>query len=241
MKRRLAGPRSVTEAIRANAGQVIVLYFDPNVRAATEVVKEAGERGVKVEERTARDLDALADGLRHQGVLAITGEYSYLDLEELLEKAGPAPLIVALDEITDPHNLGAIVRSAVALGADGILTLKDRAAPVTPVAVRAAAGATEHARIARVTNLSRTLIDLAQRDFQIVGLAAEGDTLISQLPEAPFGRVLVIGSEGKGLRPLVRKQCAILARIDLPGAIASLNASVAAGIALYEASRQRGR
>jgi 23S rRNA (guanosine2251-2'-O)-methyltransferase len=240
MKRRLAGPRSVTEALRANVSQIVVVYFDPQVRSAAEVAKEAGERGARVEEKTARDLDALTpDGLRHQGILAISGEYSYVDLDELMRQAGERPLLVALDEITDPHNLGAIIRSAVALGANGILTLKDRAAPVTGVAVRAAAGATEHARIARVTNLSRTLAELAERDLQIVGLAGEGDTLISELPEAPAGRVLVIGSEGKGLRPLVRKHCQVLARIDLPGAIASLNASVAAGIALYEASRQR--
>jgi 23S rRNA (guanosine2251-2'-O)-methyltransferase len=239
VKRRLAGPHGVTEAIRANPGQVVILYFDPGVRTASEVAREASERGVRIEERTGRDLDALADGLRHQGVLAITGEFSYVDLDELLRQAGERPLIVALDEITDPHNLGAIVRSAVALGADGIITLKDRAAPVTAVAVRAAAGATEHARIARVTNLSRTLVELAERDLSIVGLAGEGETLISELPEAPAGRVLVIGSEGKGLRPLVRKHCHLLARIELPGAIASLNASVAAGIALYEASRQR--
>lgn len=240
MKRRLAGPRSVTEALRANVSQIVVVYFDPSVRSAAEVAKEAAQRGARVEERAARDLDALTpDGLRHQGVLAISGEYSYVDLDELMRQAGERPLLVALDEITDPHNLGAIIRSAVALGANGILTLKDRAAPVTGVAVRAAAGATEHARIARVTNLSRTLAELAERDLQIVGLAGEGDTLISELPEAPAGRVLVIGSEGKGLRPLVRKHCQVLARIDLPGAIASLNASVAAGIALYEASRQR--
>ncbi len=240
MKRRLAGPRSVTEALRANVGAIVVVYFDPSVRAAADVAKEAAQRGARVEERTARDLDALTpDGLRHQGVLAISGEYSYVDLDELMRQAGERPLIVALDEITDPHNLGAIIRSAVALGADGILTLKDRAAPVTGVAVRAAAGATEHARIARVTNLARTLAELAERDLQIVGLAGEGDARIAELPEPPAGRVLVIGSEGKGLRPLVRKHCHLLARIDLPGAIASLNASVAAGIALYEASRQR--
>lgn len=239
MKRRLAGTHGVAEATRAQPGQIVVVYFDPTVRAAADVAKEAAGRGVKIEERTGRELDALADGLRHQGVLAITGEYSYVDLSELLERAGPAPLLVALDEITDPHNLGAIVRSAVALGADGIITLKDRAAPVTPVVVRVAAGATEHARIARVTNLARTLHELAERDLSIVGLAGEGDARIAELPPAPFGRVLVVGSEGKGLRPLVRKHCHLLARIDLPGPIASLNASVAAAIALYEAARQR--
>lgn len=238
MKRRIVGPRAVAEAVRAHPGQVVVVYFDPSVRAAAEVAREAGGRGVKIEERSQRDLDGLAGELRHQGVLAITGEFSYLPLEALYEGVDQ-PLLVALDEITDPHNLGAIIRSAVALGADGIITLKDRAAPVTPVAVRAAAGATEHAKVARVTNLARTLADLGDQELSIVGLAAEGDVEIGALPPAPRGRVLVVGSEGKGLRPLVRKHCHVLARIPLPGAIASLNASVAAGIALFEAARQR--
>ncbi len=239
MKRRIAGPRAVVEAVRAGAGQLVVVYFDPQVRAAGEAAQEAAARGVKVEERAARELDALAGELRHQGVLAIAGEFSYVPLEALYE-GEDEPLLVALDEITDPHNLGAIVRSAVALGASGVITLKDRAAPVTPVVVRAAAGATEHAKIARVTNLARTLAQLAEQDLQIVGLAAEGDVDIGALPDAPRGRVLVVGSEGRGLRPLVRRHCQVLASIPLPGTIASLNASVAAGIALYAAAAQRG-
>jgi 23S rRNA (guanosine2251-2'-O)-methyltransferase len=175
---------------------------------------------------------------RSQGLLALAGEYPYVG-PDLLDTLGDGALIVALDEITDPHNFGAIVRSAVAFGADAILTLKDRAAPATPVVVRASAGATEHARIVRITNLARTLASLREDGRQIVGLAAEGDASISALPPADRGRVLVIGSEGHGLRPLVRKQCDVLARIAMPGRIASLNASVAAGIALHAVSQQR--
>nr|MDQ3033755.1 RNA methyltransferase [Myxococcota bacterium] len=133
-----------------------------------------------------------------------------------------------------------IVRSAVAFGADAVVTLKDRAAPVTPVVVRASAGATEHARIVRVTNLARSLAALSeQHGLQVVGLAADGEVDIDALPEADRGRVIVIGSEGKGMRPLVRKQCTVVARIPILGPVASLNASVAAGIALHAASRQR--
>ena len=187
------------------------------------------------------ELDALAEGLRHQGVVAITGDFPYLDLEGLLAGIEGAPFLLALDEITDPHNFGAMIRSAVALGAHGVLTLKDRAAPVTGAVVRASAGATEHARIARVTNLARTLTELRdERGLSIVGLAADGDRDIDALDEAPQGRVIVVGSEGKGLRPLVRKQCTELARIPMTNAIASLNASVAASIALF-ATRPRVR
>jgi 23S rRNA (guanosine2251-2'-O)-methyltransferase len=172
-------------------------------------------------------------------VVAVAGEYPYLSLAELLAALPARALLVALDQVTDPHNFGAIVRSAVALGADGVLTLKDRAAPVTPVVVRASAGATELARIARVTNLARTLGELRERGLQIVGLDAEGTTRLRELPAAEAGRVLVVGSEGHGLRRLVREQCDVLASIELGGRLGSLNASVAAGIALYESMQQR--
>jgi 23S rRNA (guanosine2251-2'-O)-methyltransferase len=240
VKRIVIGPRAVHEALAAHAGDVSAVFVQEDARRAlSEVAAEAGRRGVKVEERTQAELDALAKGLKHQGIVAITGAYPYADLDTVLAKAVHPPLLVALDEITDPHNLGAIVRSAVAFGADGVVTLKHRAAPVTPVVVRASAGATEHARIVRVTNLARTLADLAERGLSIVGLDAAGDADLHALPPAPDGRVLVVGAEGKGLRRLVREHCTVLARIAHPGPVASLNASVAASIAMYEAWRQR--
>jgi 23S rRNA (guanosine2251-2'-O)-methyltransferase len=235
MSRVVAGPRAVLEAVRARPGAIAVVYVEPGARRALrEVADEVKARGVKIEDRTQSELDALASP-RHQGIVAIAGEYRYAELEDVI---GEKALIVALDEITDPHNLGAIVRSAVALGASGVVTLQDRAAPVTPVVVRASAGATEHAKIVRVTNLARTLASLKHdHGMQIVGLAHDGDVHIDALPAADGGRVLVIGSEGKGMRPLVRKQCDVVARIELAGPVASLNASVAAGIALFAARR----
>ncbi|AKF07088.1 23S rRNA (guanosine(2251)-2'-O)-methyltransferase RlmB [Sandaracinus amylolyticus] len=242
MKRVVAGPRAVIEALRARAGAIHVIYVEEGAKPSRELETELRAKNVKVEPRPRAELEALAPDGRHQGIVAITGEYPYASLEEALVAARERPLFVALDEITDPHNFGAIVRSAVAFGADGVLTLKDRAAPVTPVVVRASAGATEHARIARVTNLARTLASLAEdHEMQIVGLAMDGDVAIDELPAAERGRVLVIGSEGKGMRPLVRKQCTVVARIDMEGPVASLNASVAAGIALHAASRARAR
>ena len=236
MKRLLAGPRAVEEALRADAQRVAVVYA--SAERARELEALAARAKVRCEIRSAAELDALAGELRHQGVLAIAGEYAYAELDELQLPA--APLLVALDQITDPHNFGAIVRSAVAFGADAIITLKDRAVPVTPVVVRASAGATERARITRVTNLARTLKQLGDQGFTRVGLDAEGTQSIGDVPFG-VGRVLVIGSEGEGLRRLTRESCDVLARIDMPGGFESLNASVAASIALYESAQARKR
>ncbi len=239
MSRVVTGVRAVQEALRSRGTQIQALYIAEDARRAlSQLADEAARGGVRVESKSPSELDALAEGHKHQGVVAITGEFDYADFDQLL--AAEPRLLLALDQVTDPHNFGAIVRSAVAFGVDGILTLKKRAAPVTPVVVRASAGATEHARIAKVTNLARTLADLAKRDFQVVGLDAEGEHEIGQLPPAPFGRVLVVGAEGKGLRRLVRERCTHLARIPMGGPVASLNASVAAAIALYATLRTDG-
>lgn len=241
MSRRVSGRRAVAEALeRGGQGLPSVVYVDdPKGKSLRDLVELAKRQRVMVEPRSKLELDALADGVRHQGVVAIIGDYDYSSLEAILAAAGDDPLIVALDEITDPHNLGAIVRSAVAFGVDGVLVPKHRAATVTPVVVRASAGATEHARIAKITNLQRTLLSLGEKGLSIVGLAGEGEHLITELPPAPLGRVVVVGSEGSGLRRMVRERCDVLARIEQSGPIASLNASVAAGIALHEAARHR--
>ena len=240
MKRLLLGPHAVAEGLRAAPDRITVVYTTEDARGAlADLLRLARDRNVRCEPRQRLELDALADGVRHQGVVAITGEFSYLSLPELLTALPERPLLLALDQVTDPHNFGAIVRSAVALGAHGLLTLKDRAAPVTPVVVRASAGATELARIARVTNLARSLGELRDAGWQAIGLDAEGTTDLRDLPRAEAGRVLVIGSEGHGLRRLVREQCDVLASIPLHGRLGSLNASVAAGIALYESLHQR--
>lgn len=241
MKRILTGPRFVLEALRGRSVTSLraIHIQRGKTRDFAELVAEAERREVKVVEVDRRRLDQLADGVRHQGVVATAGDYPYAHLDEILEVA-ETPLLVALDEITDPHNFGAIVRSAVAMGADALIVPKRRSAPITAVVARASAGATEHAHIVEVTNLQRTLLELGELGLSIVGLAGEGDTSLSALPDAPLGRVLVVGSEGKGLRRMVRERCHCLASIALPGPVESLNASVATGIALYEASRQRG-
>ncbi|HEX6244517.1 MAG TPA: 23S rRNA (guanosine(2251)-2'-O)-methyltransferase RlmB, partial [Polyangiales bacterium] len=220
--------------LHAHANEIAIVYVaEEGRRELQELAELCHQRKVALETRLPAELERLAKGQKHQGVVAIAGSYSYLSFEELMTQLPERPLLVALDEITDPHNFGAIVRSAVALGAHGIITLKHRAAPVTPVVVRASAGATEHARIARVANLAQTLEALRERGHDVLGLAAEGAVDLHTLERAEGGRVLVVGSEGRGLRRLVREHCTQLVRIPMPGPIASLNASVAAAIALY--------
>jgi 23S rRNA (guanosine2251-2'-O)-methyltransferase len=237
MKRLLAGPRALEEALGADPTRIVVVYA--SAERLRDLDAQLRQSQVKAELRSSAELDQLARGLRHQGVLAITGDYPYAELENVLERAPAGALLVALDQVSDPHNLGAIVRSSVAFGADAVITLKDRAAPVTPVVVRASAGATERARIARVTNLARTLGNLRDQGMQVLGLAADAQTTLDQVPYEAAGRVLVIGSEGDGLRRLTREQCDTLVRIEMPGGFESLNASVAASIALYESARAR--
>lgn len=244
MKRYLCGVHAVREALASHAKDVAVVYVAGDVARGplAELAALAKAQRVTLESAQPQALDALAGGVRHQGAVAVVGgDYPYVDLDALLERArkrSERPLVVCLDEVTDPHNFGAIVRSAVALGGDGVVTLKDRAAPVTPVVVRTSAGATEHCAIARVVNLARALEALSRAGYRTVGLDAEGTASLEEV-DLTGPVALVVGSEGSGLRRLVRERCDVLARIPLGGPVASLNASVAAGVAIYEVTRQR--
>lgn len=242
MKRILAGPRFILEALDRD---------DPAPLEAVYIVGgEAGKRhqkiaalarsyAIRVEEVSRRRLDELSGGLRHQGIVAIAPEFPYLSLEELIAKLGERPLLIALDEITDPHNLGAIIRSAVAFGADGILLPERRSAGVTGAVSRSSAGAVEHARIARVVNLAQAIDTLKSRGLFAIGLAGEAAHSLENFQPSPGGDLLIVGSEGRGLRALTRKRCDQLLRIEMSGKINSLNASVAAGIALHSLHQKR--
>lgn len=243
MKRYLCGAHAVREALAADPrGVALILVTDDSPRAAyAPVIDLARRAGVEVQTRSVAELDGLAKGLRHQDIIGIRGgDYPYFDLDGALGAASDPAVIVALDEITDVHNFGAIVRSCVVFGADAVITLRDRAAPVNAAVVRASAGATEHARIARVTNLARALAQLAERDIVTIGLDASAERTLAET-DLTVPLALVVGSEGRGLRRLVRQGCTTLARIPMVGPISSLNASVAAAIALYEVARQRGQ
>lgn len=237
MSRTLTGPRFVTEALRGHA-RIDKLWVRKGFE--DEDLRNAADRaGVVITEVGADELSAKAQGRQHRGVVALAQDYRYVDLEDIMVQATTPPLLLALDEISDPQNMGAILRSAVAFGVDGVVVPKRRSAPVSDAVVRASAGASEHARIAEVTNLQRTLQLLQRQQLEVVGLDTGGSLTIDALEPVPAGRILVVGSEGRGLRRLVRERCDILVRIEQRGPVESLNASVAAAIAIYELSKKR--
>ena len=204
------------------------------------LIKEAKAEGTIVDEVDSRRLSSLTQGGNHQGIVAQVAPYVYWDLPALIARAKqtPDPVIVIADGIEDPHNLGAIVRTAEALGVAGIVIPKRRAAGVTSTVMKVAAGALENMAIARVTNLNQAIAQLKEDGFWIYGTTADTDNLLHQTNFS--GAVgLVIGSEGRGLSQLTEKNCDQLVAIPLVGKTPSLNASVAAAIALYEVFRQR--
>jgi 23S rRNA (guanosine2251-2'-O)-methyltransferase len=208
-----------------------------------EIVEIATEKNIKVIWTTKRDLSSLSGAGVHQGVVAFVNPFAYSSLENVLERGRAHdrhPLILALDSIQDPHNLGALVRSALALGADGVLIPKDRACEVTAVAAKSSAGAVAHLPIVRVTNLKRTLTELQKEGFWLVGTVADGGQPLQSLDFLqPI--VLIIGSEGKGIRQKLAEACDFRARIPMVGDIGSLNAASAGSICLYEVLRQRAQ
>jgi 23S rRNA (guanosine2251-2'-O)-methyltransferase len=210
-----------------------------------ELAALARRHNIAVDLREAAELDALAGpGANHQGVVAVAGAYRYAELDDLVDRAaaaGPDGLLVALDGVTDPHNLGAIARSAHAFGAQGLLVPRDRSAGVTPAVTKASAGAIEHLAVARVTNLVRALEDLKRAGLWTAALAAGPGARPLWQVDATVPLCLVLGAEGSGLRRLVARTCDLTLEIPMSaGGVGSLNVSVAAGIALYEIVRQRG-
>ena len=242
--RAVYGMNPVRELLRARGEDLSELWLaegSERGRAFADLARLARERGAKIREAPRQKLDRLAGTDRHQGVVAVVAEYRYRELEDLLEAArvaGEAPLLVVLDGIEDPQNLGAIIRSAHALGAHGVVIPKDRAASVTPAVAKCSAGAVEHCPVARVTNLAQTVERLKEARIWTVATDAEGSEDLSQV-DLSVATALVMGSEGSGVRPLVRRTCDRIVRIPMKGKVSSLNASASAAIALYEAARQR--
>ena len=234
---RVYGIHPVLEALRA--GRVTALRM--SVRAddrLSELVRVAEQQGVRVRRATVDELDRLARQGAHQGVVADVHEADRLSVEDLVAGAKGAPLVVVLDGIEDPHNVGAIIRTVDAAGADGVIRQARHAARLDGAAAKASAGAVSHVRIAEVVNIARALESLKDAGVWTIGLAADGatpyDAIDFRLPSA-----VVVGAEGTGLRRLIRERCDWLASIPLAGHVQSLNVSVAAGIALFEAVRQR--
>lgn len=231
----LSGIHPIVEALKAKRplDRILVAQGAGGPRIQ-EVIDLARRSSVPVRFEPRNALDRLAGSSAHQGVVAMGAARKYADLDE----AAAGELIVVLDGIEDPHNLGAIIRTAHAAGAASIVIPERRAASVTDVVAKAAAGALEHLPVARVTNINRTLEELKERGFWIYGLDERG--------EEPYDRIdygsptaIVLGGEGKGLHEQVRKHCDLLVRIPMAGKISSLNVSVAAGVVLFEWKRRR--
>ncbi|MCC6995401.1 MAG: 23S rRNA (guanosine(2251)-2'-O)-methyltransferase RlmB [Deltaproteobacteria bacterium] len=253
--RQVYGVNPVRELIKKRADDVVVVYLlEGETGPALHALRaELATRKVPVEQRSRAELDLIAgDGSRHQGVIAVAGEYPYSTTADMLKRAadaGEPALILALDGVQDPHNLGALVRSAHVLGAHGVIVPKDRAAQVTPAVVKTSAGATEHMAIAQVVNLTRALEELKQEGLWIAGACfddgqGQGKARASRIQQ-PWevdltGPVaLVIGAEGKGIRPLVERTCDLRIEIPMVAGVSSLNAAAAGAVLLYEARRQR--
>lgn len=240
----VAGRNSVLEALRAQI-PVTNVYLAHRLESddrTKEILQIAAGRGYNLLEVTKQELDRLTDGAIHQGVALQIPPYEYASVDDLLDAAevsGRAPLIVALDGITDPRNLGAILRSAGAFGAHGVLVPERRAASVTASAWKVSAGAAARVPVAKVTNLVRALEEFKRAGCFVVGLDAGGDTEVGDLQFATDPLVLVVGSEGKGLGRLVRETCDAIASVPITSETESLNAGVAAGISLYEVARLR--
>jgi 23S rRNA (guanosine2251-2'-O)-methyltransferase len=241
----VVGRNPVVEALREGvpASTLYVQQFidnDERVREALELAAERG--GINLMEAPRPELDRMTNGLNHQGLVLQVPPYEYAHPDDLLAEAADAgedPLVVALDGVTDPRNLGAVVRSVSAFGGHGVVVPERRAAGMTAGAWKTSAGTAARTPVARATNLTRTLEAYKKAGLVVVGLAADGDAEIGELDALEGPVVVVVGSEGKGLSRLVGETCDFRARIPMPGGAESLNAGVAAGVVLYEAARRR--
>jgi 23S rRNA (guanosine2251-2'-O)-methyltransferase len=240
----LVGRNPVVEAVRAGVpatAMYVALGVDADERV-TDAVRIAGNRGVPVLEVSRHELDRMTGGLLHQGLAVQVPPYPYVHADDLLARAleSPVPpLVLALDGVTDPRNVGAIVRSAAAFGADGVLLPERRASGVTAAAWRTSAGAAARLPVARATNLVRTLRAYQRAGLFVVGLDADGEVSLDDLEAATDPLVVVVGSEGRGLTRLVGETCDLTVTIPTTARTESLNASVAAGVALAEIARRR--
>jgi len=238
MSSRISGIHPVLEALRAGRRELrrVLLSNARHDRKLDEIEAAAREARVPVQRVPAAALDRLAAGKAHQGVIAEVGEAALADPEEVLARAGKPPLLLVLDGIEDPRNLGAVIRSAAAAGADGLFIPSHGAAGLTDVCAKASAGAVERLPVARIGNVVAFLKSLKERGIWVAGLDAKGTTPWTGF-DLRVPLALVLGGEGEGMRRLTRERCDLVARLPTSGAIASLNVSNAAAIALYELIR----
>ena len=238
----IEGRNAVTEALRAGTAiDKIWIARGGTDHTLGRIASQARKAGVTVAECDRRKLDAMSETHSHQGIIAVAAVRSYAAVEDILQAAadrGEAPLVVVCDEISDPHNLGAIIRTAECAGAHGVIIPKRRSAGLTAVVSKTSAGAVSYLPVARVPNIPSLLKDLQEKGLWIFGAAAEGDRPLYEA-DLRSPAAIVIGSEGGGMGRLVREGCDFLVSIPMKGHIGSLNASAAAAVLLYEALRQR--
>lgn len=235
------GFHAVTARIRHEASTVDEIYIDTNRhdRRMGELIRAAKAANVRIIQADDQRLDAMVGSRRHQGVIAKAGEISLArNLDELLDAIEGPPLLLLLDGVTDPHNLGACLRVADGAGAHAVIAPKDRAVGLNATAAKVASGAAESVPYITVTNLARTMRELQERDIWLTGTTEDAESSIYEV-DFTGGSALVMGSEGEGLRRLTRENCDRLVHLPMLGSVESLNVSVASGVCLYEARRQR--
>lgn len=235
------GINTVAEALKARgrAFEWVGVAKERNDLRLQRVIEDCRKSGIAVRFLPRPELDRMAGNNAHQGIVAVTSSKQYSDLDDVIAaKRGAHSLIVVLDGVEDPHNLGAILRTADAAGANGVVIPERRAAGVTGTVAKTSAGATAHLPIAKVTNIARTIEELKSKDFWSVGLDERGSQTYDSV-DYSMNCAIVLGAEGKGLHDLVKKKCDFLVSIPMLGHVPSLNVSVAAGIVLYEVVRQR--
>ena len=234
----VAGRNAVAELLRSGR-EVDSLYIQKAELkgSAVSIVAKARQMGIPVKEADSRKLDALCGGVNHQGVLAVAAAWPYAELSDILAAGGSSPFLVLCDHVEDPHNLGAIIRTAEAAGAHGLVIPKRGGAGLTTAVAKASAGAVEHLPVARVANIAATVAELKKRGIWVYCADMQGEPWCSV--DYSGGVALVVGSEGDGVSRVVREACDAAVAPPMLGKVGSLNASVAAGIILYEIARQR--
>lgn len=237
----IAGRNAVMEALRSGREiDRLLVAHGASGGSLTPIIAKCSQRGILIKEVSSQKLDALCCGVNHQGVALMAAVHTYCQVEDILhlaEERGESPFLVICDEIEDPHNLGAIIRTAEACGVHGIVIPKRRSASLNATVAKSASGALEYMKVARVTNLTAAIDQLKEKGVWIFGAHMEGESWCSQSYSGPTA--LVIGSEGRGIGKRVASHCDLLVSLPMRGRINSLNASVAAGVLMYEAARQR--
>lgn len=237
----IAGRNPVAEALRSGRALNKVMVQD-GARGVTEIIAAAKEKGVAVEFVKSDKLDKLVQGMRHQGVVAYAAPVEFKTLEDALKKAaakGEAPFLLLLDELQDPQNLGALIRTADAAGVHGILLPKRRSCPLNAVVAKISAGAVEYVPVIQIGNIVQQLKDLKKQGFWVAGADMDGEPYTETNLTGPL--VLVVGAEGKGLGRLVKENCDIIVSLPMQGGVNSLNAAAAGAVLMYEVVRQRGQ